>query len=632
MKRKQRTRERTWKKFSETAVLVALCAAVAAVAVSLSLLLKEGQDATAAASLLNIAPASSAASGLGSIRLSNDYGEPPKGYPWPYIAEPYRSSTFELELRGMALERAGARGLLDFRWTVDGHLQGAGPKVQVHFTELGEYAVKVAAYLVGSGEVLGEEEITVRVKYVRREIRKLLDSDREAFFNAIAVLQRVPTKVGQRLYGSKYLSKDYLVRLHLYYGGMAGCDHWHQGPGFVTSHMAYTMLFEQSLQSVNPAVTVPFWDFTLESTFYEPHTWRRSSIFARDWFGDASPANELHTVTAGRFAYAPTMANAREFSAVYNSYGLLRAPWNNDPSPFVTRSSQVYGLPNNMKPSGCNEYARVLKFTNWIDFSRQLNSAAHGHIHETVGGSWDHSFGRSVGPATPAVFTFAHMIQALSKDVWRSGFLECPESCELNVPWEKCRCTCPTEKRQGMSDYDMLRASGVLASTSYFDADKHLIESFVDPTDGQVHYSLQNTTTKTAGEEAAIYSDLLRYVCDPGHIGTMFQASSSNDVIFWVLHPTIDRLWHWKRLGDPQFVEDWPHNEGSCYGHNPEDLQPLKKGLFGEKEAERSGTANYYRNSELYEQLHPENEKLPYVYADFSWPHCEQLGYRMTPS
>lgn len=66
--------------------------------------------------------------------------------------------------------------------------------------------------------VAGPYEFTVQVKYVRREIRSLTDQDREMFFNAVAVLQRVPSSVGQAVYGSNYYSKDYLTRLHLYYG------------------------------------------------------------------------------------------------------------------------------------------------------------------------------------------------------------------------------------------------------------------------------------------------------------------------------------------------------------------------------------------------------------------------------
>lgn len=74
-------------------------------------------------------------------------------------------------------------------------------------------------------------------------------------------------------------------------GGTKDCDHWHQGAGFVTSHMSLTLMFEKSLQAVNPAVAVPYWDFTLESTFFGASDFRTSGVFADDWFGAASPKN-----------------------------------------------------------------------------------------------------------------------------------------------------------------------------------------------------------------------------------------------------------------------------------------------------------------------------------------------------
>ena len=64
----------------------------------------------------------------------------------------------------------------------------------------------------------GPYNFEVEVKYVRRELRSLTDQDREMFFNTVAVLQRVPSSVGQAVYGSNYYSKDFLTRLHLYYG------------------------------------------------------------------------------------------------------------------------------------------------------------------------------------------------------------------------------------------------------------------------------------------------------------------------------------------------------------------------------------------------------------------------------
>lgn len=74
----------------------------------------------------------------------------------------------------------------------------------------------------------------VLCKYVRREIRGLLAQDRVAFFQAMSIMQRVPTAIGQTLYGSDYYSRDHFNRMHLYFGGSQDCDHWHE----VTQHFS----------------------------------------------------------------------------------------------------------------------------------------------------------------------------------------------------------------------------------------------------------------------------------------------------------------------------------------------------------------------------------------------------------
>ena len=54
------------------------------------------------------------------------------------------------------------------------------------------------------------------------------------------------------------------------------------------------------------------------------------------------------------------------------------------------------------------------------------------------------------------------------------------------------------------------------------------------------------------------------------------QATSSNDITFWVLHGTVDRLWHFKQLGNQNsYDKTWTHNN-TCYCHNPQDYQPFK--------------------------------------------------------
>lgn len=63
----------------------------------------------------------------------------------------------------------------------------------------------------------------------------------------------------------------------------------------MTSHSLMTNTFEYSLQIVNPKLTVPYWDFTIESStlggntrdITEPQA--LSPLFREDWFGAADP-------------------------------------------------------------------------------------------------------------------------------------------------------------------------------------------------------------------------------------------------------------------------------------------------------------------------------------------------------
>lgn len=67
----------------------------------------------------------------------------------------------------------------------------------------------------------------------------------------------------------------------------------------------------------------------------------------------------------GRFGFVPVMANAHEYSGLYNSYGLLRAPWNSHPDPFLTRHDRLFGYSNNRKPAGCKQYRDAARKNSW---------------------------------------------------------------------------------------------------------------------------------------------------------------------------------------------------------------------------------------------------------------------------
>ena len=117
---------------------------------------------------------------------------------------------------------------------------------------------------------------------------------------------------------------------------------------------------------------------------------------------------------------------------------------------------------------------------------------------------------------------------------------------------------------------------------------------------------------------------VLRHACGPGVMGSMSTAAAPNDPIFWPIHPTFDRLWHFMRLhpSHQNFDHSWP-DDPSCAGRSAGDPLPFR-GLFDAPEQ----SERFYTNRELYSLMDPRNPDLPYVYADFDTSHCGDLRLR----
>ena len=75
--------------------------------------------------------------------------------------------------------------------------------------------------------------------------------------------------------------------------GEIACDHWHEGSGFLTHHLALSVAFEMSLRAVDRRVTTPYWDFTIEVRLMrEPTTTTRIARRAPDVSRKMQRANQ----------------------------------------------------------------------------------------------------------------------------------------------------------------------------------------------------------------------------------------------------------------------------------------------------------------------------------------------------
>ena len=103
---------------------------------------------------------------------------------------------------------------------------------------------------------------TVWVKYVRRELSTLTDSDREEFLDAFATLWTLNTVDGKAKFGETYKSLFYFATLHNDGGANSVCDEFHGGLGFVNNHLYLSAYLEQSLQLINPKTSLHYMEYT----------------------------------------------------------------------------------------------------------------------------------------------------------------------------------------------------------------------------------------------------------------------------------------------------------------------------------------------------------------------------------
>ena len=167
-------------------------------------------------------------------------------------------------------------------------------------------------------------------------------------------MRRVGLQLLLRLYADMLLERRLQVRLRaspisqttnstLSY---SDCDHWHDDAGIVTHHIAVTWELENSLTAVDSSVAAHYWDYTRDTSQADDGSdYVTSNIFNDDWFGpiESSDHPEHHIVNQGIFAYTRIKSKGNGTTSITNPYGLLRSPWNTNPTPYVMRHKAVFG-------------------------------------------------------------------------------------------------------------------------------------------------------------------------------------------------------------------------------------------------------------------------------------------------
>ena len=153
------------------------------------------------------------------------------------------------------------------------------------------FTIEVTGYNSNNEEIVVSTSGEAVCMYIRREMRSMSDEDLQATMDAMHTMWTTTDDLGQQTYGSNFHSSTYFSIAHDFNAGQRDADHIHQGLGFAPQHIKLVNMFEASMQSVNPSVSLFYWDFTIDVsqglTIYE------SPMFNENTFGTINPPKDL---------------------------------------------------------------------------------------------------------------------------------------------------------------------------------------------------------------------------------------------------------------------------------------------------------------------------------------------------
>eukprot|EP00640_Fibrocapsa_japonica_P002021 CAMPEP_0113938470 /NCGR_PEP_ID=MMETSP1339-20121228/4898_1 /TAXON_ID=94617 /ORGANISM="Fibrocapsa japonica" /LENGTH=526 /DNA_ID=CAMNT_0000941603 /DNA_START=412 /DNA_END=1992 /DNA_ORIENTATION=+ /assembly_acc=CAM_ASM_000762 len=482
-----------------------------------------------------------------------------------------------------------------------------------HTFEQGYYTVSVSEHpsllaAMSGRDVVGEITQELVVKYVRRELRTLDEEDRDKTMDVMATLWKVSTEEGQALYGPDYQGMDTLLKFHLMLAGAQDCDHFHQGYGFLTQHGALSDAFEQSMQAIDPTVTLPYWDYTVDLYLWaanDNYDYLNSGIFTPEYFGGVD--TKTNHIANGRWKDLkiplsrdlikddPELA----MKMPSNIYGHARGPWSNNMDPYVERRAESCGLTTMFKDKHtmCNSYAATLKETDFSEFNHLMESLPHGPAHHLSGGTMNCKEGfDALVPLLGQSYVDDLKVQAfgLHKEMWRIGLMDCANYAD---------CRCPD-----MDDWinDKAKVDGL----SYL----------MDTVQRTEIYSLPYEHQQA----------VLAAICTPNMVtGDQLQASSAYGPEFWPIHPFVSRMVQFKLMKYPfpggvvwPEKASWKPNQEDCFGHHSYD--PVLGGLLPLKV---NGQDTYLTNEEYFARMDPTYDTgSRYIYDNFDFDFCKDAN------
>jgi hypothetical protein len=466
--------------------------------------------------------------------------------------------------------------------------------------------------------------------YVRREIRKMSEVDLGAALEALYTMYSVSTVDGQELYGDQFHSYAYYLNFHHFNSAWQDADHIHEGNGFLLQHIKMTNMVEMSMQSVNPVVTLPYWDFTIDSS--EGKSSISSAIMTPTIFGSMKQPTDLTwgwtyendnildaLIADGRWASLKAESNDK-YDDLKAGYGYMRAPWNMNPSPYVSRFAM--DLQVGIALPTCSQHYDMLAYSDMMSYLYDIQYGPHATTHSLSGGIYGCDLLKPLWEAgyindETGLKTICSQWIFYLKEFYRYDYL---------IPKDNCTVTDDVQ-------------SSECGFTCNHDYATELLFNLKNKISGQVPDGMSD-------DGWTAWTDFICYG-DAGKIfsGDHLESASPADPSFWVIHPTLERLTHAKLMAGGFLDETWatdPVNDqvcdkSECYDSTYGYKDYWDNCCYGHYEFDKvldfttGNRSNHYgaTNAATLQATDPRKAtySMPYIYDSFSWEHCSDSDF-----
>jgi hypothetical protein len=388
-----------------------------------------------------------------------------------------------------------------------------------------------------------------------------------------------------------------------------------------------TNMFEESMQAVDPSVSLPYWDYTIDNTMGRSAF--NGYIMTPEIFGSMTRPSDITygfgpsadrvvdaAIPNGRWAFLKAETTSK-YPELQHPYGYVRAPWNMNPSPYISRFTSDYRIGINL-PS-CSSHYSLLQKTDMMDFSYNSAFDSHATTHSMIGGVYGCELMKPL-LSQGYINNEEDLKQICSKwvfnlkEFYRYNFITPNKACSVD----------PDDVNSASCGFTCIDEGSAFEANIRQKLGTHIPQDISD-------------------EGIAAWKD---FICrgDGYRIfaGDHLESASPADPSFWVIHPTLERLYQAKLMSGGFATTAWPsdakqsfvceksrcfssdvrsvgYHEDCCYGHYEDDqLFDAEKG----SRAEKIG----YTNSEMAVIGDPTSTSyaLPYVYDSFVWSHCTE--------